>query len=334
MAVFAIPDKGIEGHLLQLDRVGERLAPNVIVYQWYANDMEAGRRPSFDGWWRQWRYHDALRRRSFLYWFLDYRANGMVSGPGYLDYMRHLFRDGSPDWHRFRAQFHRWARHATASADRVILLQYPWLPFRGEYPLADIQRRVATAAGSSVWSQPAHAASRSVGTNERASNSRYGRIRRGASGVPGELAVFRDLPFRRGEYEVTFQLRLRDRTTGQVATLEVSQANGDPLAARRIRADDFSALNEWHAFTLCFAVDDQLVEDVAFRIATLGRGGIDVDTVDVSTDYAIEVIDLIPYLQDFDTWASPFDAHPNARAHGVLADVLYEHIVRPASSTP
>ena len=334
MAVLAQPGRGIEGHLLQLERVGEQLAPDIIIYQWYANDMEVGRRPSFDGRWRQWRYHDAMRRSSFLYWFLDYRASGMVLGSRYLDYMRYQFTDGSPDWHRFRTQFHRWAMRATANAHRVILLQYPWLPFRGEYPLADIQRQLATAAGPSVWSQPAYAASPGVGTNEPAPDSRYGRVRRGASDVPGKLAAFRDLPFRRGEYDVTFQLRLRDQTAGPVATVEVSQANGERLAARRIRADDFSALNEWHAFTLRFAVEADLIEDVAFRIATLGRGGIDVDTVDLATDYGIELIDLIPYLQDFNTWVSSFDAHPNARAHGVLADVLHEHIAGTASSAP
>ncbi len=334
MTVLARPGQGIDGHLLQLERVGKPLAPDIIVYQWYVNDMEAGRRPSFEGGWRQWRHHDALRRSSFLYWFLDYRATGMVSGYRYLDYMRHLFRDGSPDWHRFRTQFHRWATRATANADRVIMLQYPWLPFRGEYPLADLQRRLATAAGTSVWSQPAYAASSSVGTNERAPGSRYGRVRRGAKGVSGELAAFHDLPFSRGEYEVTFQVRLTDQTADPVAVLEVSRANGERLAMRRIRADDFSSLAEWQGFTLHFIVKHQLVEDVAFRITTLGRGGIEVDTVDLVTDYGIEVIDLIPYLQDFDTRASPFDAHPNTRAHGVLADVLFEQITGIASSAP
>ena len=42
--------------------------------------------------------------------------------------------------------------------------------------------------------------------------------------------------------------------------------------------------------------------------------------------YGIEVVDAIPYLRDLDTWASPFDSHPNARAHAVLADVLYERL--------
>ena len=114
--------------------------------------------------------------------------------------------------------------------------------------------------------------------------------------------------------------------TGIVARVEVSRGD-QRLAEHNIRAVDFSALGQWRAFTARFGVEERLVEDVSLRVMTEGRGLIEVDTVDLPTDYGIEVVAPMPYLQDFDTWASPFDRHPNAQAHAVLADILYERLV-------
>ncbi len=339
MTVLAKQGEGIDGHLARLEQEGERLAPDVIIYQWFVNDvvlypwflnyLEAGGRPWFDQRWRQWRYHETARERSFLYWLLYRRASDIVGSRLYADYARHLARDGSPQWQLFRTQFHRWATRATAKASRVFLLQYPTLPFRGMYPLGDVHQRMATAAGASVWSQPAYAAAGRVGTNAAALDSRYGVVRRSGPGVGGELAAFHDLPFRRGQHEVTFWLRLMNQATGTVARVEVSREN-ENLVERRILANHFAALGEWEAFTLRFDVEGELIEDVSLRVVAQGRGGIEVSSVDLTTDYGIEVVDAIPYLRDLDTWASPFDAHPNARAHAVLADVLYERL----SGTP
>ncbi len=335
MTVLAKQGEGIDGHLARLEQVGEQLAPDVIIYQWFVNDvvlypwflsyLETGGRPWFDQTWRQWPYHETAREHSFLYWLLYRRASDIVGSSLYADYARHIATDGSPQWQLFRTQFHRWATRATAKASRVILLQYPTLPFRGEYPLGDVHQRMATAAGASVWSQPAYAAAGRGGTNAAALDSRYGVVRRSRPGVGGELAAFHDLPFGRGQHEVTFWLRLMNQATGAVARVEVRREN-ENLVERRILANHFAALGEWEAFTLGFDVEGELIEDVSLRVVAQGPGGIEVSSVDLTTDYGIEVVDAIPYLRDLDTWASPFDAHPNANAHAVLADVLYEQL--------
>ena len=335
MTVLAKPGEGIDGHLVRLAQVDEQLAPDVIIYQWFVNDvvlypwflsyLETGGRPWFDQRWRQWRYHETARTHSFLYWLLYRRASAIIGSRLYADYARHIAKDGSPRWQLFRTRFHRWATRATAKASRVILLQYPALPFRGEYPLGDVHQRLATAAGASVWSQPASEAAGRIGTTVAALDSPYGVVRRSGAGVEGELAAFHDLPFRRGQHDVTFWLRLKNQVTGAVARVEVSREN-ENLVERRILANDFAALGEWEAFTLHFDVEGELIEDVSLRVVAQGRGGIEVSSIDLSTDYGIEVVDPIPNLRDLDTWASPFDAHPNAKAHAVLADVLYERL--------
>jgi len=116
-----------------------------------------------------------------------------------------------------------------------------------------------------------------------------------------------------------------EQATGIVGRVEVGRGD-QRLADHSIRAVDFAALGEWQAFTARFDVEERLVEDVSLRVMTEGRGRIEVDAVDLPTDYGIEVLDPMPDLQDFDTWASPFDAHPNAKAHAVLADILYERL--------
>ena len=336
MTVQAEPGRGIDEHVILLDRTVAQLAPDIIIYQWIVNDVvlykwfrrdrELGGRQSFENRWSQWRYQETAREHSFLYWLLYRRVSDILASRSYADYARHIAPDGSSPWQYFRAQFHRWATRATANASHVILLEYPDLPFRGEYPLSDLHQRVAAAAGASVWSQPAFTADGRVGTNAPAVESRYGAVRRGDPGVRGELVAFRDLPFRRGQHEVTFWLRLMDQATGIVARVEVSRGDRR-LAEHNIRAVDFAALGQWRAFTARFGVEERLVEDVSLRVMTEGRGLIEVDTVDLPTDYGIEVVDPMPYLQNFDTWASPFDRHPNAKAHAVLADILYERLV-------
>jgi hypothetical protein len=335
MTVLAQPGRGIDGHMSLLDQTVEQLAPDVIIYQWFANDvvlyqwfrghLDTGGRPSFAGRWSQWRYHETVRERSFLYWLIFRRASDIVTSRSYADYARHIAKDGSRPWHYFRTQFHRWATRASAHGRRVVLLQYPVLPALGEYPLADMHQRLATAAGKSVWSQPAHAAEGRVGTNAPAVESRYGAVRRGERGTRGELVSFRDLTFGRGQHQATFWLRSTDRSAGAVARVEVRR-RGQTLVAHRVRARDLAPRGEWQPFTVRFGVNEPLVEDISLRVVTLGRGRIEVDRVDVPTDYGIEVVDPMPALQDFDTWASPFDAHPNARAHAVLADILYERL--------
>jgi hypothetical protein len=51
-------------------------------------------------------------------------------------------------------------------------------------------------------------------------------------------------------------------------------------------------------------------------------------SIDIPVDYGMEVVDLTEALNTFDTHASIFDAHPNARAHQVVAEEVLDVLRR------
>jgi len=56
------------------------------------------------------------------------------------------------------------------------------------------------------------------------------------------------------------------------------------------------------------------------RIALAQPPDVAIASIDVPVDYGLEVVDLTDALNTFDTHASIFDAHPNARAHRAIAE--------------
>ena len=56
------------------------------------------------------------------------------------------------------------------------------------------------------------------------------------------------------------------------------------------------------------------------RIVLSQPAGVAFASIDVPVDYGMTVVDLTEALNTFDTHASIFDAHPNERAHRVIAD--------------
>ena len=75
-----------------------------------------------------------------------------------------------------------------------------------------------------------------------------------------------------------------------------------------------------------FTVDESLVQDLEFRFLADPGAPVSFDTIAFDVDYGLEVVDPIDRLTSIDTRASIFDAHPNERAHEVLAEVLAEAI--------
>ena len=132
---------GARHHHLPMDR------QRCVLYKWFRRDRELGGRQSFENRWSQWRYHETAREHSFPL---------LAALPPRLRYPREPFVCRLRKAHRpgrveslavFSSAVHRWATRATANASHVILLEYPDLPFRGEYPLSDLHQRLAAAAG-------------------------------------------------------------------------------------------------------------------------------------------------------------------------------------------
>jgi lysophospholipase L1-like esterase len=129
LAVLARGGREIDGHLAQLRRWGQEIVPDIIIYQWYINDLEIDKshRPHTDRVWQRFFLHRYLMRASYLWFFLDYRLNLLLPSDAlsYEDYIEAEFAPGTPGWQRFTEEFHAWATEAKKLTPLVLMALYP-----------------------------------------------------------------------------------------------------------------------------------------------------------------------------------------------------------------
>lgn len=134
MAVLAKAGREIDGHLEQLVKWGHEIRPDIIVYQWYINDMELDKRgrPSkgSNPPWRRLFFHYLLAEYSYLWFFVDDRlASIWPSGSGsYAAYMIQGYARGTPGWQEFERLFREWAEEARRLTPSVLVALYPHDP--------------------------------------------------------------------------------------------------------------------------------------------------------------------------------------------------------------
>lgn len=313
--VEGVPGYNIDRHADHLPRIVQRFAPDILVYQWYANDLDVGPRPRVPlRPWQRWAGHEWAATSSFLYFFLDNRIDRLIPQP----YQRHLqddFAPGSFAWTRFHDEFHRWATVASAYVPRSIVMLYPQVPFRGRNPLADIHGRMTTiATGTSRLEFPPHL--QREGGMEVATEDAGEHVLRHAG----------DTPLLSGHYAVDFEVRLDAAAEHPGHVRVVDRASGAGVADVEIPHD---AVGSWVHVVVPFDITRApLAEHIEFQVTAAPAAKLSVGTIGLDVHYRhIEVLDPTDRLNTFDTHASIFDAHPNARAHGVLADLLYERLM-------
>ncbi|MBX3335742.1 MAG: hypothetical protein KF876_16545 [Nitrospira sp.] len=153
MAVLARPGREIDEHLQQLKKWGPELQPDVIIYQWYINDMELDKklRPRTDRIWRHpYAVYSMLQKNSYLCFFLDFSLDTVLPSSilSYESYLSNQFKEGSDGWQLFEQHFSDWAMLAKTLTPRVIVALYPHLSLqRGAAPvmrpeIVDIHTRV------------------------------------------------------------------------------------------------------------------------------------------------------------------------------------------------
>lgn len=153
MAVLARPGREIDEHLQQLKKWGHELQPDVIIYQWYINDMELEKehRPRTSRFWRQpYLLYPMLQRSSYFFFFLDFSLDTLLpsSTLSYESYLSSHFKEGSDGWQLFEQHFSDWAMLAKELTPRVVVALYPHLSLkRGIAPfmqqeIVDIHMRV------------------------------------------------------------------------------------------------------------------------------------------------------------------------------------------------
>jgi lysophospholipase L1-like esterase len=156
MAVLAYPGRDLDEHLEQLEKWGKQLDPDVILYQWYVNDMDldgSTRVPPYDWIWRIDRIHARLAPYSYLYFLTEYSLSLLldpfVPAPSYTERLAsHFAADGEP-WRKASLALAEWAALAKGLTPRVLVAIYPELridpgePLRMEAGMAELQRRFA-----------------------------------------------------------------------------------------------------------------------------------------------------------------------------------------------
>lgn len=328
LAVYARPGKEIDNHLSTTAAAIDQVDPDVVVYQWYSNDVELSKaaRPVSQRGWRTWPGHDTLRAWSYLYFGLDFVLDVYLPSPGrtYLQYMEQEYAAGTPGWQAFARAFHEWAAYATAYADRTILMLYPVVPSTA---LVDLRQRMTALAHGQVLAvgpdQMAHAVG-SLVTRDGAQA-----LASPAGTMAGELARTPGVRLAHGDYVATVQLRLDAPAPGAVARVTMT----DGAEARELAAVDVAAgaltLGAWQPVSIPFAIGGRMSSDVALHVAFSGSGALSVGRAELPVVYGMEVLDLAPRFGTMRTGASLFDAHPNAAAHAVMAEALAALIQAP-----
>ncbi len=334
MEVLAEAGWEIDSHRYQLSLNGDRLHPDVIIYEWYINDLEIhkeGRPVNRFLFWRTFFFHGTLMKYSYLYNFLDKKLENLVppSNRTYAQYIIKNYAEKTPDWHLFRLEFHNWATLAKAYAPRRILMLYPSLPYKGEYPFKPINDRVAKLSEANRLTIPAVWSDKGVGEEVGDAGSYLGRSLYVTQGKTPVGIVFSTPPIylERGNHRVLF--RLKGSRLDKKGGIKLKVVSGDRLLGQKILGQkDFVKEGVWEEVKLPFSSEQVVQDNIRFQADYLGQGDFGFDCVQLSVDYGLEVIDLLPYLKDINTHTSSFDAHPNPKTHQIMAEVLYRYLTK------
>ncbi|MDH5509272.1 MAG: hypothetical protein OEZ32_02845 [Nitrospinota bacterium] len=338
MQVWAVPGMQVDFHAKMLAHVGAEVEPDIIVYQWYVNDVEiwAGRpdqSPDLAAW-RKNRVQILLSSRSLFFRFVDSRLCALFfeDGPKYARYLQENIIPGKKYWWFFELEFHKWATYANSLAQRTIMMTFPSLPYSGEYPFAKVTDSVVALTRPHLMKIPVAYLFKRVGTEERGHGGVYEEsrvVRVGSVGL-GHLAFGPYMVMPGGDHLAVFNMKLLApvQPRAKVALLEVACQEGKKiLGSRMITGADMVHLDAWEQFTIPFTVEEPMSPDVEFRIEWFGEADLAMDTIDVPVDYNIEVVNPMDRLKTFNTHAGLFEAHPGVRAHHEMARLLAEKIM-------
>jgi len=322
----------IDTHRDVLAAKGPQLQPDVIIYQWYVNDLEINKenRPGYKPrLWQGFPTHGFLMRHSYLYWFLDKKFDTILPSLNrtYTQYFLEDYDEKSPGWFLFRLTFHDWATLAKCYSQKRILMLYPCLPYKGEYPLKPINDQMKRISSPNRLTFPAVWASKGRGEEVHDPSSYLGRalyVTQEKTSV-GNIISTPKVYLEKGENQII--LRLRGSQLDKKPMINIKVMAGDHLLSeKKPTKKDFKKDGDWYDITLSFFMDKPLNEQVQFQVDYLGQGNLWFDYIQLPVDYGIEVVDLLPHLKNIKTWASPFDAHPNIKTHQIMAEELFRSL--------
>jgi hypothetical protein len=322
MAVFAAPGRGVPEHVEQLRHWGPKVQPDILVYQWYVNDIEViSHRPEVVTSWQRWGSHRFLRDRSYLYFFFDRFAAARAQAGPYLDYILHDFAPGTTEWAEFERQFHAFATLAQAFAGKRVMVLYPQVPYGDQYPLKPIHDRMREMATAHTLSIPPTAWVRQAGSLTSDPSAPAKQILAVQAGVTGTVADTNDFFFMPGQIEMAISYSTAaSESRAPVGTFALVDALSSEVLAT---AAVFAGAGSMQTVPLRVVLTGDGPRRIRARIASTGTAQWQVGAVSIPVDYGIRVVDLAEPLNSFNTHASVFDAHPNEAAHRVIAEHVY-----------
>lgn len=153
MAVLANMGREIDGHVAQLERYGRETNPDLLIYQWYSNDLQVDHVKSVPGsqppMWRRFVLYPGLVSHSYFWFFLDSSLSsilyGREQGLAYTNFLVDHYADGTPGWMAFESIFAEWAALAETLSPRTLVVLYTHFGRSGVSD-APLRRQVAALA--------------------------------------------------------------------------------------------------------------------------------------------------------------------------------------------
>ncbi len=327
-AVLSHQGRDIDAHVDQFRQWAPEVQPDVLVYQWYVNDIEIDKhRPTALRRWQQHRWHEPLRRAWYLYYFLDNRLTTFLPPPdrSYVEYILTDFIPGSFEWSDFERQFHELASRAREVAPQRLLVLYPQVPFRGEYPLRSLHDRMEALARAETLSIPPAAWIRRAGRVVPLPDGRW----KQAVQLPahsGPRAIVTRGYYARGKMDLTVTFKATGYDAGaRTGSLEaMDQDTGATLATAPLIVG--SRPNTLQLMRLRLALPDGEAHQVQLAVGGTGSAPVDLASIDLGVSYTFDVLDLANTMNTIDTHVSIFDAHPNSRAHRMMAESVFKEL--------
>jgi hypothetical protein len=137
--------------------------------------------------------------------------------------------------------------------------------------------------------------------------------------VAGAIIETRDYYVPEGVLDIGLRLMCDSPSSvPAIVAVEAVDHVTNQIVGRGNAAVDLQA-RDWQQLPVSIDVRGAQGHSVRFRVVSPGAVGLSLASIDIPVDYGFTVVDVTEPLKGFNTHASMFDAHPNERAHAVLA---------------
>src|SRR5688500_12952943 len=207
------------------------------------------------------------------------------------------------------------------------MVLYPQVPFRDRYPMQPVHGRMKTVASPHQLSMPPAGLVPVAGTLEPRPDAAWKQVVRVPAGVAGPVIETRDYYVSEGTLGLDLRLMCDTPPGPAVLAIEAVDHVTNEVVGRGTATLDVQR-RDWQQLPVKIDIRGTSGHSVRFRLVSPGALALSVASIDIPVDYGFTVVDLTEPLNTFNTHASMFDAHPNERAHAVMAQEVLAALER------